>query len=132
MADLDDVRRLALALPDTDEHVTRGHLFWRVHGKGFVWERPLGVKDRAELGPTAPEGTILGARVEGPAAKQALLADPSGVYFTISHFDGYDAVLVRLARIPDDELAELVVEAWLCRAPARLAREYSAAHLSDR
>ena len=129
VADFDDVRRLVLALPDTTEGTTRGHLFWRVHGRGFVWERPLGKKDRAELGDAAPEGPLLGARVESLGAKEALVADPSGIYFTIAHFDGYTAVLVRLREIPLPELRELVVEAWLCRAPPKLAREWAAEHL---
>jgi hypothetical protein len=56
--------------------------------------------------------------------KQALLADDADVYFTTPHFDGYPAILVRLDRITPPELEELLVEAWLCRAPKRLAAEY--------
>jgi hypothetical protein len=57
-------------------------------------------------------------------AKQALLADDAGVYFTTPHFDGYPSILVRLERIALPELEELLVEAWLDRAPRRLASEY--------
>jgi hypothetical protein len=57
-------------------------------------------------------------------AKEALLADDGDVYFTTPHFDGYPAILVRLERITVPELEELLVEAWLCRAPRRLAAEY--------
>ncbi len=131
MARWDDVRRIALALPDTDEHVSRGRPAWRVHGRQFGWERPLRARDREELGDAAPDGPILGARVETLIAKEVLVSDAPGIYFTTSHFDGYTAVLVRLERIPLDELEELLVEAWLCRAPARLARDYVAAHLAD-
>jgi hypothetical protein len=60
------------------------------------------------------------------AAKEALLADPSGVYLTTSHFDGHAIVLVALDDVPPDELRELVIEAWLCRAPPALARAYEA------
>jgi hypothetical protein len=124
VATWDDVRRLALALPETDEHVSRGHIHWRVKEKLFVWERPLGKSDLAALGAAAPDGPILGARVEHLGAKEALLADDPAVFFTTPHFDGYPAVLVRLEQIPIDELAELVVDAWLARAPKRLADEY--------
>ena len=58
--------------------------------------------------------------------KEALIADDPDVYFTIPHFDGYPAVLVRLDRIDVAELEELVVEAWLARAPARLAATFTA------
>ena len=57
-------------------------------------------------------------------AKDALLADDPAVYFTTPHFDGYPAVLVRLGEIDMGELEELVAEAWLCRAPKRLAKEF--------
>ena len=124
MADWDDVRRIALALPETTERTSRDHAFWRVKDKGFVWERPLGATDLRALGDAAPTGPILGARVEHLLAKEALLADDPDVYFTIPHFDGYPAVLVRLERIPVDELEELIVDAWLARAPKRLAQAY--------
>jgi hypothetical protein len=80
------------------------------------------------LGDAAPDGPILGARVEHLVAKEALIADDPDVYFTTPHFDGYPAVLVRLERIGLDELEELIVEGWLARAPKRLAKEYVAEH----
>jgi hypothetical protein len=129
MPDWDDVRRVVAELPEVTESTTRGNLFWRVHGRGFVWERPLGIKDRAELGADAPEGPILGARTDSLEAKDALIAAEPEIYFTITHFDGYSAVLARLGVIGADELRELIVEAWLAKAPPRLAREYAAAHL---
>ena len=124
MASWDDVRRLALALPETTETLSRELRQWRVKDKGFVWERPLRRSDLEALGDDAPGGPILGARVEHLVAKEALLADDPGVFFTTPHFDGYPAVLVRLDRIELEELEELTVEAWLARAPKRLAKAY--------
>ena len=97
--------------------------------KGFVWERPLRAADIRALGDDAPEGPILGARVEHLVAKEALLADDPDVFFTTPHFDGYPAVLVRLDKITGEALEEVIVEAWLSRAPKRLAREYVDEHL---
>ncbi len=131
MPDWEDVRRIVADLPEVNESTTRGNLFWRVRDKGFVWERPLRAKDLAELGPDAPGGAILGARTESLIAKDAMISSAPEIYFTISHFDGYSAVLVRLDVIGLDELRELIVEAWLTRAPARLAREFADAHLPD-
>jgi hypothetical protein len=122
----DDVRRIALALPEATERESRGNAQWRVKDKLFVWERPLRRSDLEALGDAAPGGPILGARVEHEVAKAALLADPSGVYFTTPHFDGYPAILVELDRIEPDDLRELIVEAWLLRAPARLADAFLA------
>ena len=126
MATWEDVRRLALALPETSERTSRELRQWVVRKKLFVWERPLRRSDLEALGDAAPDGPILGARVEHVGAKEALLADDSGVFFTTPHFDGYPAVLVRLDRIAAEELEEVVVEAWLCRAPKRAVTEYLA------
>jgi hypothetical protein len=124
VATWDDVRRIALALPETSERSARGIAEWRVKDKGFVWERPLRRADLDALGDAAPDGPILAARVADVGVKQALLADDPDVYFTTPHFDGYPAILVRLDRIAVAELDELIVEAWLARAPKRLAKEY--------
>ena len=131
MATWDDVRRLALALPETDERESRGMRQWRVKDKLFVWERPLRRPDLDALGDRAPAGPILGARVEHLGAKEALVADASGVYFTTPHFDGYPAILVQLDLIAPPDLEEITVEAWLARAPKRLADEYIAARGLD-
>ena len=84
--------------------------------------------DLEALGDAAPNGAILGASVEHLGARQAIIADDPGVYFTTPHFDGYPAVLVQLERIGLEELDELVIEAWLCRAPPKLARAYAQEH----
>jgi hypothetical protein len=124
VASWEDVRRLALALPETSERRSRDRLQWRVKDKLFVWERPLRPKEIEALGAGAPEGPILGARVEHLGAKEALLADDPSVFFATPHFDGYPAILVRLEQIGGAELEEVVTEAWLVRAPTRLAAAY--------
>jgi hypothetical protein len=105
-----------------------GLMSWRVRDKLFVWERPLRRADLEALGEDAPDGPILGARVEHLGAKEALLASDPDVFFTTPHFDGYPAVLVVLERIEPQQLRELIVEAWLARAPKRLAKTYVAEH----
>jgi hypothetical protein len=124
MASWDDVRRLALSLPETDERESRGHAQWRVRDKLFVWERPLRESDLRALGPDAPDGPIVGARVEHELAKRALIEDDPEVYFTTPHFNGYPAILALLEKISRDDLEELVTEAWLCRAPKRLVSSW--------
>ena len=56
--------------------------------------------------------------------KLALIAEDPAVFFTTPHFDGYPAILVRLDVISVDELEELLVEAWLTRAPKRVSKAY--------
>jgi hypothetical protein len=127
MATWDDVRRIALALPETSEQV-RDTSSWRVRSggkdKGFIWERPLRKGDLVALGDAAPDGPILAARVPDVGVKEALIADDPAVYFTTPHFDGYPAILVRLPEIDLSELTELITEAWLAQAPKRLAKDY--------
>jgi hypothetical protein len=125
VASWDDVARLALALPRSEERLSRGRRQWRVAEKLFVWERPLR-RGEIEAMPAdeVPDGAVLGARVEHLVAKEALLADDPHVYFTTPHFDGYPAVLARLDRIGVPELEELVTEAWLVRAPRQLTKSY--------
>jgi hypothetical protein len=121
MATWEDVARLALALPEATEEPTYGaSRSWRVRDKAFAWERPLRKADLAELADAAPAGPVLAVRVPDVGARAALIADSPGVYFSTAHFTGFPAVLVRLDEIGVEELAEVLDEAWSCRAPRRL------------
>lgn len=125
MASWDDVRQLVRALPETEERTSgQGDLQWRVREKLLLWERPLRRGDLEALGEHAPDGPVLAAHLPDLGAKEALLATSPEIYFTTPHFDDYPAILVRLSDIALDELRELVVEAWLDRAPKRLVKEY--------
>jgi len=127
MASWADVRRIALALPETTEGEQQGRARWAVRDKPFAWERPLRPSDLRDLGARAPKGEILALRVEHLLAKEARLAAQPSVCFTTPHFDGYPAVLVRLGKIGVADLKELIVEAWLTRAPKTLATQYQGA-----
>ena len=124
MATWDDVARVVGELALTDE---RSPHEWRVGKKLIAWERPLRKPDRealAESGLEPPEGDILGVRVADEGVKFALIADEPEVYFTTPHFDGYPAVLVKLAEIDELGLRELIIEAWLTQAPKQLVQEF--------
>ncbi len=124
MATWDDVAGVVGALPLTEE---RSPHEWRIGKKLIAWERPLRPSDRdalSALGIDPPEGDILGVRVANEGVKFTLIADEPAVYFTTPHFDGYPAVLLRLAAIDERGLRELIVEAWLHQAPKRLVQEF--------
>jgi hypothetical protein len=121
VATWDDVGRIVRELPETAEASPRN---WRVRKKLIAWERPLRKADYAALGADAPDGDILGARVADEGVKFALIADDPGVYFTTPHFDGYPAVLVRLAELGVPEFEELITDAWLAQAPKALSRKF--------
>ena len=119
MADADDVRRLALALPGVEEIDSDGFDF-RVGGKGFVWSYP---EHRAGK-PRIIRTDIAVLFVGDEAEKQALLLGEPGLFFTTPAYDGWPLVMLRLAEVDADRLAELVTDAWRMRAPAAVAREF--------
>jgi len=126
VATWNDVARIVGELPLTAEPAPHD---WRVGKKLVAWERPLRKSDREalnEIGLEPPAGDILGVRVSDEGVKFALIADQPEVYFTTPHFDGYPAVLVKLAAIEILELEELITEAWLTQAPKKLVQEFLA------
>lgn len=127
MATFDDVRELTRALPETSEGARWGNTTWFVRKAGFVWDRPLNKSDLAALGDqTPPPGPILAAYVEDLDAVDVLLGSEPELFFTIPHFRGFRAVLALLDRLDADRLQELVVDAWLVRAPKRTAAAFLA------
>jgi hypothetical protein len=127
MITLNTVARIVAALPETMETSSaRGLRWWVVKNKTIAWERPLRRSDLQALGDAAPKGTILGVWLPDLMVKTMLLSSNPDVFFTTPHFDGHPSVLVALARIDAATMRELLVEAWLGRAPKRLASAYLA------
>jgi hypothetical protein len=130
MATLRDLDRLALALPETTKEVSDdGRPAYLVHGKAFILHRS---RRPDAVDPETGErlDDVLMFRVDGPEAKELVLADPRKLFFTTPHFDGYPAVLIRipdLAQLDVAELRDTVVEAWLTRAQKRVAKAWLAA-----
>jgi hypothetical protein len=125
---MDDLDALALAMPGTlCRRTADGRPSYLVNGKLFCCHRA----DRPDALDAAGRrlDDVLLFRVEDEGVKASLLAEPKGRFFTTPHFDGYPAVLVRigtLRRVPRAELFELVADAWLTRAPKRVATAWLA------
>jgi hypothetical protein len=129
MATLDTVARIVRSLPGTAETSSAtGLRWWVVKSKTVAWERPLRKSDLAALGDRAPKGTILGVWLPDLLMKASLLSANPDVFFTTPHFDGHPSVLIPLARIDAATLRALLVDAWLGRAPKRLAAEFTSRH----
>ena len=125
MATIDDVSALASALPGVTEGERHGNLTWYVGKKAFAWERPFTKADiRRFGGTTPPAGPIIAVRVEDLVEKEAVLAIAAPGFFTIPHFDGYPAVLIRLETVRKKGLRDALVDGWLGCAPSHLADEY--------
>jgi len=123
MADLSDVQRIALALPNTSLDDDR--IAFSVTNKGkrkgiaWVWMERIHPK-KARV----PNLSVLAIRVRDLAEKDMLLAARPSALFTEPHYNGFPAVLVRLAAIDVDELEALIRNAWRCQAPAALVRSF--------
>jgi hypothetical protein len=111
----DDVRRIALALPETIEKPWFGSPGFRVKDKGFL-------RIRSEA-----EGALV-CFVSDLGEKEVLLAADERKFFTTPHYDGYPTVLVRLEEVGVDELTELITDSWLIKAPKRVLKAYLDAH----
>jgi hypothetical protein len=110
MATWDDVRKLALALPEAEESTTYRKPAFKVAGRNFAWESP---HVRGALCLNCDPGEL-------PLMIEAL----PEMFFTTPHYDGYAIVLVRLKTADAGELAERIEESWLIAAPKNLADAY--------
>jgi hypothetical protein len=115
MADANDVRRLALALPHVVEIESEGFDF-RVGGKGFVWSYPERQPGKGRV----IREDIAVLYVGDEAEKQALLLGEPELFFTTPGYDGWPLVMLRLTGVNARRLRELVTDAWRMRAPAAL------------
>ncbi|HLL64025.1 MAG TPA: hypothetical protein VK401_13325 [Propionibacteriaceae bacterium] len=125
MATSVDVEKLVAELPEVTVGERYGDRTWQVTGKAFAWERPFRKADLKRFGDQEPPpGPILAVRVADLHEKEAVLAEGRPGVFTITHFDGYAALLVQLEAVEPKTLRDLVVDAWLACAPAALAESY--------
>jgi hypothetical protein len=125
VTDQEDVRRIALALPEVRED--ENNFSFSVPNKGknkaiaWVWQQRVEPKE-----PRVPRPDVLAIRVNGDTEKQALLASDPDKFFTEAHYNGFPAVLVRLPAITTEELTELLTEAWRLQAPRSAVKAFDA------
>jgi hypothetical protein len=126
-ADVDDI---CLGLPEVELGTSWGdNPTYKVRGKGFLMHRPPG---RTAINPATGEwyDDLLVIHVPSESEKRALVDDERLPFFTIEHFKGYNAVLVQQSRLGEmsrDELAEIITDAWLTKAPKSMAKAFLAA-----
>jgi hypothetical protein len=121
VADAEDVRRLALALPHVEEIDSDGFDF-RAVGKGFIWSYP----ERRPGEPRRIRTDVAVLYVGDEAEKQALVLGEPDIFFTTAEYRSFPLVMVWLAKVDIARLGELVTDAWRMRVPADLAADLAA------
>ena len=123
MATLADLQRIALALPETEEEAER--IAYAVLNKGkrkgiaWVWMERVDPK-KARI----PNLDVIAIRVRNNAEKEMLVEAEPAKFFTEPHYNGFPAVLVRLAAVDVAELEVLLLTAWRCQAPSALVKQF--------
>jgi hypothetical protein len=114
-----DVRRIALSLRGTEESKS-DFAFGvvvkeKLKGFAWVWKERITPKK-----PRVPNPAVLAVRTPTVGAREALISAEPEKFFTEPHYEGFPAVLVRLAAVSAKELRILLEEAWRCQAPKEL------------
>lgn len=118
MVSLADVREIALSLPETTEDPGGDRFF--VVGKQFAWPWLERIDPKRAR---VPNREVIAVRVGNELEKESLIEMDPAVFFTEPHYDGYPAILVRLAAINRELLRVVLTDGWRCRAPRRLHGE---------
>ena len=118
MATQSDVRRIALALPDTEESTERFAFSVRNKDKlkGFAWVWMERVDPKK---PRVANPAVLAVRVSNVDVKETMISAEPAKFFTEPHYNGFPAVLVRLVAVSEEDLRTLLEDAWRCQAPRR-------------
>jgi hypothetical protein len=129
----DDIDAICRALPEVELGISWGDRpTYKVptgpKGKGFLLFR---MPHKTAVDPETGEmwDDLLVIKTPTEIEKMQLVEDERLPFFTIDHFRGYNAVLVRQSRLGEidvDELAEIIVDAWLAMAPPSLRKKFLA------
>ena len=114
MVSVEEIRRVALALPRTEEALVRDRVTFRV--------------GRIVYAKVTADETMMGFGFPREERAALVAAEPDKFLMPIPSDLRYQWVRVRLAAIDADEMAELVTDAWRMCAPKRVVAAYDQAH----
>jgi hypothetical protein len=110
VADVDDVRRIALELPRAYEAVVRDYVKFRV--------------GRLVFASVSPDESLLGFGFPKDARESLVASDPETFLMPVASDLRYNWVRLRLARVDEPELRDLLVDAWRMCVPKSVAAAY--------
>ena len=118
MPTFDDVRRLAAGLPEVAEAPSyHGMPALKVQGKPFC--RFWSEREHDRDGVRGSEVIVVFCDED---EKELLLESSAGEVFTTPHYDGYAALLIRLADVDLATLSDLLEDSYRSRAPRSLLK----------
>ncbi len=123
MATLDDVRRIAVELPGSEERATMGGAAWFVRRKLYAWECHPWPSIPADVRAIIEAELVVGVKVADRLDALALVDMEPDVFLRTTTTWGEPKIAFRMARVDDEHLGELVTEAWRVQAPKYLRRE---------
>ncbi|MEJ3405888.1 hypothetical protein WDJ51_14210 [Rathayibacter sp. YIM 133350] len=124
MATLDDLRRITVTLPGSEERATTGGAAWFVRGKLYAWECHPWPSIPADVREIVAAEVVVGVKVADQLDALALVEMAPRVFLRTTTPWGEPKIAFRMAGIDDDHLAELVTEAWRVQAPKYLRRQF--------
>lgn len=107
---VDEVRRLALSLPRTTEHLIADRVKFRVKQLVYV--------------SFSRDETLMGFAFPKEERDALIAAEPETFQLPVVSDLRYNWVVARLAALDADEMAELVTDAWTMVVPQFLVREH--------
>jgi hypothetical protein len=110
MVTIDDVRKVALTLPRTTEHLIRDRVKFRIGQIVYV--------------AFSRDETIMGFGFPKEERAALVAAEPEKFMMPEPSDERYNWVRVRLDAIDETEMRELVIDAWRMCVPKRVAAEY--------
>ena len=124
MATLDDLRRIAVGLPGSEERATMGGAAWFVRGKLYAWECHPWPSIPEDIREIIAAELVVGVKVAERIDALALVEMAPDVFLRTTTRWCEPKVAFRMAGIDEAHLAELVTEAWRIQAPKYLRREF--------
>jgi hypothetical protein len=121
MVSEDDIHQICLCLPGVSEESPLSVLNKdKYRGIAWVWNERIDVKK-----PRVPNPEVYAVRTTDVDERDALIAAEPEKYFTEPHYNGFPAVLVRLANVEIEEIEELLIDGWRALAPKPMAKQYT-------
>jgi len=124
MPTLDDVSRIATALPGTEEKPSGGGLAWFVRTKPYAWEAVPWPSEAEHVRHIVSTEPCIGVSVADDDDKHALVQGWPDAFVGSETKWGGPKIIVRLGTVDSDHLVELVTESWRLTAPKYLRDEY--------